>query len=229
MKLIFEFRKTGDLVYISHLDLARLFLRVLRMSRLRPAYSQGFNPHPKLSIVLPLSLGLHSVCELLEFETEMVKTWEEACAAMETVRERLPEGVYVTAWREKPESLRKPLASYVAAASYEFMCDPAPEAPELLKEFFGRDSVIIKKTDKKTGKETEKEIREEMKGYRVIKDIQGRLLAEVTLSAAPGKTLNPVVFFDAFCNVSGLDADALTPVITRTAILGWDGRPLTEI
>ena len=228
MKLIFEFRKTGDLVYISHLDLARLFLRVLRMSGLRPAYSQGFNPHPKMSIVLPLSLGLHSVCELLEFETDMVKTGEEVQAALSTVNDRLPEGVYVTAWHEKPVALNKPLASYVTAATYEFMCGIA-DAPALLEGFFGRESIIITKTDNKTGKETEKEIRAEMEGYRVIKDIQGRMIAEATLSAAPGKTLNPVAFFDAFCKASGLDAGTLAPIITRTAILGRDGRPLTEI
>lgn len=228
MKLVFEFRKTGDLVYISHLDLARLFLRVLRMSGLRPAYSHGFNPHPRMSLVLPLPLGLHSVCELLEFETDMAAAGRDVQPAMEAVNERLPEGVYVTAWHEKPESATKPLASFTSAATYEFMCDLEQDAPALLKRFFGLDSIISKRTDKKTGKETGKDIRPEMESYRVIKDIRGRLLAEATLSAAPGKTLNPIAFFNAFCSASGLDAGALAPVITRTAILGKDGRPLTE-
>jgi uncharacterized protein (DUF2344 family) len=69
MKYIIEFSKTGRMAYISHLDLARAFLRALRMTGLRPAYSQGFNPHPKMSIALPLSLGQSSVCELIEIET----------------------------------------------------------------------------------------------------------------------------------------------------------------
>ena len=229
MKLVFEFSKTSNLIYISHLDLMRLFLRVLRMSGLRPVYSQGFNPHPKMSFTLPLSLGLYSVCELLEFETESVNTKDEAEAAVRTVNERMPEGIRVIAWHEKPAHVTKSLASYSSAASYEFMCDCLPDAPALLASFFERDSVIIKKHDKKTEKEAYKDIRPDMLGWRIIKDIQGRMLAEATLSAAAGRTLNPSVFFGAFCGSCGLDAAILKPVITRTRILGADGKPVTEI
>lgn len=229
MKLVFEFRKTGDLIYLSHLDLSRLFLRVLRMSGLKPAYSQGFNPHPKMSFALPLSLGLHSICELLEFETERFLPHEDTETAVRIVNERLPEGARVTAWHEKPQRIPKSLASYAAAATYEFMCDRIEDAPALLSAFFARESIVVKRPDKKTGEAMDREIRAEMLGCAIVKDIRGRMLAEATLSAAPGSTLNPTVFFHAFCTASGIEAGALSPVITRTAILGNDGRPLTEI
>ena len=223
MKAVFEFTKTGDMIYISHLDLGRLFLRVLRMSGLRPAYSQGFNPHPKMSFAMPLSLGIHSVCEILEFETE------GHSVSLDIVNDRLPDGVRVTSWREKPEIITKPLASLVTAASYEYMCEGITEAPSLLESFFKRESVTVQKTDKKTGTQNPKDIREEMLDYRIIKDMRGRMLAEATLSAMPGKTLNPLVFFGAFCESSGIDKESLSPVITRTAILGADSKPLKEV
>jgi len=226
MKLVFEFTKTGNLIYISHLDLMRLFLRVLRMSGLRPAYSQGFNPHPKMSLALPLALGVHSTCELLEFETESRAVIE---AAVSKVNERLPEGARVTAWYEKPADVRKTLASFASAATYEYMCEGISDAPALLSGFFGRESVIIIKRDKKSGIDAEKEIRDQMIGYHIVKDMRGRMLAEVTLSAAPGRTLGPMAFFEAFCAASGFSSGELSPVVTRTAILGADGKPLKDM
>jgi radical SAM-linked protein len=228
MKLVFEFTKTGDLIYISHLDLMRLWLRVLRMAGLRPAYSHGFNPHPKMSFALPLSLGVHSTCELLEFETEAVSNVSEVEAAVLRVNERLPEGARVTWWREKPDDFSKSLAARVAAATYEFMCDGIMDAPVLLEAFFARESVVVWKRDKKSGANVEKEMRAEMSGYRIVKDMRGRMLAEATLAAAPGRTLGPGVFFAAFCEASGLDAKALSPVVTRTAILGTDGKTIIQ-
>ncbi|MDR3225186.1 MAG: TIGR03936 family radical SAM-associated protein [Clostridiales Family XIII bacterium] len=70
MKLVIKFMKLGRMAYISHLDLQRAMLRGLRSVGLTPLYSQGFNPHPKLSLALPLSLGFESLCEYLEVEIE---------------------------------------------------------------------------------------------------------------------------------------------------------------
>lgn len=234
MKIVLEFTKTGDLIYISHLDLARLFLRVLRMTGLRPAYSHGFNPHPKMSFALPLGLGQHSTCELLEFEPEHTEALKGspsvvASQAIAVLNARLPDGVRVNEWYEKPGSITKSMASYVAAANYEFICDEIDGAPALLSAFFAQKNVTIFKRDKKTGADKPKEIRSEMLDYRIIKDLRGRMLAEVTLAAAPGKTLNPQLFFKAFCEASGLAEKALIPVITRTAILGANRVPLRNI
>ena len=229
MKLVLEFTKTGNLIYISHLDLSRLFLRVFRMAGIRPSYSCGFNPHPRMSFTMPLPLGLHSICELLEFETDEIKDPAEIPQAVKRVNERLPEGARVVSWYEKPDSVRKSLASYVSSASYEFMCEGIMNAPALLEAFFKRDSVIVKKYDKQKGREVDKEVRSEMLSYSIIKDIRGRMLAEATLSAKPGQTLNPLVFFRAFCEAAACAEGALTPIITRTAIQKIDGKAIIEL
>lgn len=64
------FQKTGNAVYISHLDLMRLFQRAFKRAGLPLTHTQGFNPRPSVSIALPLSLGVESQCELLDFELE---------------------------------------------------------------------------------------------------------------------------------------------------------------
>ena len=64
------FEKTGNAVWISHLDLMRLFQRSFKRAGLPLTHTQGFNPRPSVSIALPLSLGVESVCELLDFDLE---------------------------------------------------------------------------------------------------------------------------------------------------------------
>lgn len=68
LRLLFE--KTGEAVYISHLDLMRLFQRAFKRAGLLLVHTQGFNPRPSVSIALPLSVGVESRCELLDFDLE---------------------------------------------------------------------------------------------------------------------------------------------------------------
>ena len=65
-RLLFE--KTGGAVWISHLDLMRVFQRAFKRAGLLLTHSQGFNQRPSVSIALPLSVGVESVCELLDFD-----------------------------------------------------------------------------------------------------------------------------------------------------------------
>ena len=67
-RLLFE--KTGNAVWISHLDLMRLFQRAFKRAGLPLKHTQGFNPRPSVSIALPLSVGVESNCELLDFELD---------------------------------------------------------------------------------------------------------------------------------------------------------------
>ena len=64
------FEKTGNAVWISHLDLMRLFQRAFKRAGLPLKHTQGFNPRPSVSIALPLSVGVESECELLDFELD---------------------------------------------------------------------------------------------------------------------------------------------------------------
>ena len=80
-RLLFE--KKGNAVWISHLDLMRLFQRAFKRAGLHLTHTQGFNPRPSVSIALPLSVGVESVCELLDF------TLDGASVPCEEICERL--------------------------------------------------------------------------------------------------------------------------------------------
>ena len=69
MKYIIEFQKTGVICYTSHLDIMKVFKRAFKRADIALAYSQGFNPHPKMGFAQPLSLGYWSMQEYIEFET----------------------------------------------------------------------------------------------------------------------------------------------------------------
>ena len=64
------FEKTGNAIWVSHLDLMRLFQRSFKRAGLLLTHTQGFNQRPSVSIALPLSVGVESKCELLDFELD---------------------------------------------------------------------------------------------------------------------------------------------------------------
>lgn len=67
-KLINKYTKTGNLKYISHLDVLRFIQRAVKRAGINAKYSEGFNPHMKTSFGFPLSLGTESIGEYFEIE-----------------------------------------------------------------------------------------------------------------------------------------------------------------
>ncbi len=61
-----RFKKTGNLQYISHLDLVRTMNKIVVRADIPLWYTEGFNPKPKLVFAAPLSIGTESVCEFLD-------------------------------------------------------------------------------------------------------------------------------------------------------------------
>ncbi len=63
-----KFTKTGSLKFISHLDLNRTMQEVIVRSKLPVWYSEGFNPHPRIVFSPPLSVGVSSLTEFMDFK-----------------------------------------------------------------------------------------------------------------------------------------------------------------
>ena len=64
------FEKTGTAVWMSHLDTMRLMQRAFRRAGVVLHHSQGFTPHAYVSMLLPLSVGMESICEIMEYELD---------------------------------------------------------------------------------------------------------------------------------------------------------------
>ena len=72
-----KFSKKGDLVYISHLDLAKTMQRICVRSGINIWYSEGFNPQPKLVFAVPLPVGVESDTEFLDIRITKPMEHEE--------------------------------------------------------------------------------------------------------------------------------------------------------
>jgi len=113
-RLRIEFGKAGPLQYISHLDLARAWERVLRRAGLPLAYSQGFNPRLRFQIAAALPVGVNGREELLDVWLDEALAPEEV---MDRLRPNLPPGLTVSSVSEV--DLRAPsLQSIKRAADY---------------------------------------------------------------------------------------------------------------
>ncbi len=60
------FSRGEEIKFISHLDLMRCWERVLLRADIPVAYSEGFNPRPRMALAAPLAVGVTSECELMD-------------------------------------------------------------------------------------------------------------------------------------------------------------------
>ena len=144
-KLRLLFVKEAQASYISHLDLMRTFQRVFPRTELEIKHSQGFHPHPILSIVLPLSVGQSSECELLDFE---VTQDCDGTGIAEKLNEGMPQGIRVLDCYEAVRPIRE-LAYLEADVVLEYDNGVPDGAVEKLKVLFGREKLIIQKKTKR--------------------------------------------------------------------------------
>lgn len=67
---VLKYARDSRVKYISHLDFIRTFHRTVRRAGLDMTFSQGFNPHPVMTIAMPLSVGITSSCEYMKIGFE---------------------------------------------------------------------------------------------------------------------------------------------------------------
>ena len=142
------FEKKGNAVWISHLDLMRLFQRAFKRSGLALTHTQGFNPRPSVSIALPLSVGVESSCELLDFELDGDKV------ANRIVRGKLNDflvpGIRVIKVYDNMQKI-KHLALLDTVVTLEYDNGIPEGTVEGLRELFGREEVLVEKKTKSNG------------------------------------------------------------------------------
>ncbi len=139
------FKKTGRAVWISHLDLMRLFQRAFKRAGLHLTHTQGFNPRPSVSIALPLSVGVESVCELLDFELEDIDV------SPEEIRDRLnrtlPEGVCVLSVYKADRKI-KHIAYLDCEINLEYNAGVPEGAIQEIQALFSREILMMEKRGK---------------------------------------------------------------------------------
>ena len=137
LRLLFE--KKGDGVWISHLDLMRVFQRVFRRAGLMVKHSQGFTPRAIVSIALPLSVGVESSCELLDFELEgEIPSHDTVCAELNRT---LPAGIRVLQVYDAQRKIKE-LTYLRAKLVLEYDCGNPDVVTDKISAMLQREEII---------------------------------------------------------------------------------------
>jgi radical SAM-linked protein len=143
------YAKEGPARYISHLDLLRVFDRAARRGGLPVAYTQGFNPHPKMSFAAPLSVGTEGEAEFADMEL----TRDIPVADMESaLGGSMPQGLRLIGVSKAPEAAPA-LMAMVDRATYSArarLASPLPneELAKAIEVFLARPQIIVERRGK---------------------------------------------------------------------------------
>ena len=142
-RLLFE--KTGSAVWISHLDLMRLFQRAFKRGGLPLTHTQGFNPRPSVSIALPLSVGTQSHCELLDFDLDGAAVPGDVI--LEKLNGSLVDGVRVLQVYDDGRKI-KHLAYLDCTITFVYDKEVSEKEASQLQQMFSCPSLIVEKKGK---------------------------------------------------------------------------------
>lgn len=180
------FKKTGNAVWISHLDLMRLFQRAFKRAGLPLTHTQGFNPRPSVSIALPLSVGTESYCELLDFDLDAESIPTEQIGAL--LNSCLVEGVQVLQVYDSGRKLRD-LAYLQCTIRLEYDNGYSENTVSAISGLFATNSLVVEKKTKNGMQE--QDIIPMIQNITVKKDGDNAILVEA-LICCQNPTLNPM-------------------------------------
>jgi len=188
------FSKTGRAKYISHLDLMRTFQRAFARAHIAIKHTEGFNPHPFVSIALPLSVGYSSQCEILEFGllegTEHADVPQRLTVAM-------PEGIIIHQCYPAERKLKE-LSSINYIMNFEYPAGRPQEAESAMRDLLGRESLVVKKKSNKSKKGfTEVDLIALIRSWNLECQSDTMTLDAIVSAQNPG--MNPELLRAAFC------------------------------
>lgn len=188
LRLLFE--KTGNGMWISHLDLMRVFQRAFRRAGLALRHTEGYNPHAFVSIVLPLSVGASSQCEILEFE---LSEPSDLAALPQRLNKALPDGIHcLSAW----EGLKKTreLTYLQARVTLEYDRGVPGGAVEAMTALLAREALVVEKRSKKG--DVELDIRPMLK-EALVRQMDENTIEIEAVVCAQNPSLNPALLVGA--------------------------------
>jgi len=197
------FSKTGRAIYISHLDLYRVFQRAVKRCKLPVWETQGFNPHIYITFALPLALGTEGICESLDTKLTEDISFEEICNRLNSA---LPRDIRVLSAAEpvyKNTDIEK--SEYEIRISSDY---------EKLSEFFAQDKIITEKKTKKGISEVD------LKPVLEISEMREGFI-RMRLPSGTQTNINANLVFEAFEKQYGIEIDTLN--IKRTAVYCQNG------
>ena len=209
-----KFTKTGNLQFVSHLDLQRTFHRVLVRANIPMWYTKGFNPHAKLVFGLPLSVGCESTCEMADLKIERKI---ELGDIVKQLNEQLTDEMYVL-------DAYYPTTKFadIAYAEYTITLKSEHITPDTALKATGLFALPIMMTKKSKSGEKEVDITSYVKRIQ-FDSCDGQLVAKAILSAGSQENLNPEYIVSALRGDDALkdELSDMTYTIMRNKV--YDG------
>ncbi len=185
---ILKYSRDDRVKYISHLDFVRLFHRTIRRTGMNFMFSQGFNPHPIMTVAQPLSVGVTSDCEYMKVGFDGDYSDAEV---VETINNSFPPGYKVLAAKKvegKEIDLTKlDRAVYTVEVEYEGEYD--------LDALLANKELKVMKKSKSGIKESD--IRPYIYSLEKLDDKDGILTLKMCLSVGSTYNLKPESVIDA--------------------------------
>jgi len=172
-----KFEKTGNMKYISHLDLNRLFSRALARAGVELAHSEGFNPHPKISFASALSLGMESLCE---FADAKIVGLETDAGIIEKTKGKFPPGINIVEVYEPGSDFKN-----IDRARYHISVKPEGFGIPELEALFSEGVSVEKKPGVYIN------LSDYIRNIAISGEAGGYILIDAVLAANPQMYLNP--------------------------------------
>jgi radical SAM family uncharacterized protein/radical SAM-linked protein len=156
------FGKQGDLALVSHLDLMRLFDRVMRRASLPVAFTGGYHPHPRIALASALSLGSTSSGEIVDFELTTPMDVEDFRTQLVS---ELPSDIPI--YQVEEIDLKAPAANQAMKAAEYLITISTPgnvtaeQWQEWIREIIAQEEILIEHTTK-SGKQKIINLRERL-------------------------------------------------------------------
>ncbi len=139
------FAVTGDRRFLSHRDMLRLFERAIHRANLPIRFSAGYNPRPRLWLLLPRSVGVASDDELLVIELERS---ESPAHVFRRLASELPEGVTLVRARGLPDESRpRPVE---VTYRLDLAGDPDEALGQAVRRLMAADRLEVRRRSKKS-------------------------------------------------------------------------------
>lgn len=201
-----KFTKGNEVKYISHLDLMRTFMRVIRRANIPIAYSGGFNPHPEMSFGAPLSLGVVSMAEYVDIKLAEEVPMEELITRLNLA---MPMGIKVLGAAVLPDRF-KPAMALISHAKYTIYLTlenlNVQDISSKLTEFINQEAIIAKKRQpKKNFAIKEFDIRPMILEMTLEGCEEGICTIGCLLQSGSVANLKPEILIEAFSEYAGLD------------------------
>ena len=225
-----KYKKEDEMIFITHLDLQRLLQRAFRRAKINLSYSEGFNPHPKMSYGNALALGVESQGEYVDIEIEDDIEVKEF---LERINEQLPDGIkFVKGQEIDPKT--PSLSSIIVYGEYIFNIDlEVPLSKEFVKSrvlnFVKSKEIIITKKNKK-GKKVEVDIRPMIRNFDLVSLDDNRVTFVSTIATGSKANLNINILIPQILDMLNLDMDPReVGVLRRDLYKVEDGQLVTPL